>query len=72
MRRRDFVVGVALFAAVARVAAQPAANSRRLAIVSVTNTHAQMQEDGGGYIAVFLTELRRLGQIEGQNLTIER
>jgi len=72
MRRRDFVVGAVSFAAVTRVAAQPAANSRRLAIVSVSGSQSQMQEDSGNYIAVFLAELRRLGQIEGQNLTIER
>jgi putative ABC transport system substrate-binding protein len=72
MRRRDFVMGAASFAAVTRVAAQPVANSRRLAIVSVSGSHAQMQEDSGNYISVFLAELRRLGQIEGQNLTIER
>lgn len=72
MRRRDFVVGAVSFAAVTPVTAQPVANSRHLAIVSAINTHAQMQEDSGNYISVFLAELRRLGQIEGQNLTIER
>lgn len=72
MRRRDFVVGAASFAAATRAAAQPVTNSRRLAIVSALNAHAQMQEDSGNYISVFLAELRRLGQIEGQNLTIER
>jgi hypothetical protein len=72
MRRRDFVVGAVSFAAATRAAAQPVTNSRRLAIVSALNAHAQMQEDSGNYISVFLAELRRLGQIEGQNLTIER
>jgi putative ABC transport system substrate-binding protein len=72
MKRRDFVVGAASFAAIARVAAQPVANVRRLAIVAVSGSHSQMQADSTNYIGVFLTELRRLGQIEGQNLTIER
>ncbi len=72
MRRRDFVVGSVSFAAATRVAAQPVANTKRLAIVSVSGSHSQMQEDSGNYISVFLAELRRLGQIEGQNLTIER
>lgn len=72
MRRRDFVVGAVLFAAATRVAAQPVANSRRLAIISISGSHSRMQEDSGNYTAVFLIELRRLGQIEGQNLTIER
>jgi putative ABC transport system substrate-binding protein len=72
MRRRDFVLGGALFAAVPRVAAQPVANTKRLAIVSVSGLHSQMQVDSANYVGVFLTELQRLGQIEGQNLTIER
>ena len=72
MRRRDFVVGAASFAAVARVAAEPIASSRRLAIVSISGSHPQMRADSGNYVALFLAELRRLGQIEGQNLTIER
>jgi putative ABC transport system substrate-binding protein len=72
MRRRDFVVGALSFAAVTRVAAQPVANSRRLAIVNISNSHSQMREDSGNYTSVFLAELRRLGQIEGQNLTVER
>jgi len=72
MRRRDFVVGAVSFAAATRVAAQPVANNRRLAIVSVSGSTSQMQEDSGNYVAVFLAELRRLGQIEGQNLAIER
>jgi putative ABC transport system substrate-binding protein len=72
MRRRDFVVGAVSFAAATRVAAQPVANSRRLAIISVSGSHSRMQEDSGNYMSVFLAELRRLGQIEGQNLTIER
>jgi putative ABC transport system substrate-binding protein len=72
MRRRDFVAGALSFAAATRVAAQPVANSRRLAIVSISGSHPQMRDDSGNYMAVFLAELRRLGQIEGQNLTIER
>ena len=72
MRRRDFVVGAVSFAAVTRVAAQPVANSRRLAIVNISNSYSQMREDSGNYTSVFLAELRRLGQIEGQNLTVER
>jgi putative tryptophan/tyrosine transport system substrate-binding protein len=72
MRRREFVVGAVSLAAVTRVAAQPAANSRRLAIVNISNSHSQMREDSGNYTSVFLAELRRLGQIEGQNLIVER
>src|SRR5260370_39919828 len=72
MRRREFVVGAVSFAAVTRVAAQPVANSRRLAIVNVSDSHALMHEDSDDSYRVLFAELRRLGQIEGQNLTVER
>ena len=72
MRRREFVAGAVLFAAVTRVAAQPVANRRRLAIVDVSNPISRMNEDSESSYRVLFTELRRLGQIEGQNLTVER
>ena len=72
MRRREFVAGAVMFAAVTRVAAQPVANRRRLAIVDVSNLISRMYEDSESHYRVLFTELRRLGQIEGQNLTVER
>jgi putative tryptophan/tyrosine transport system substrate-binding protein len=72
MRRRDFVVGAVSFAAVTRVAAEPVANSRRLAVVDVSTSHSQMHEDSDNNYRVLFAELRRLGQVEGQNLTVER
>jgi putative tryptophan/tyrosine transport system substrate-binding protein len=60
------------FAAATGVSAQPVVSGRRLAIVAISGSYSRMQEDSGNYVAVFLTELRRLGHIEGQNLTIER
>ena len=72
MRRREFVAGAVLFAAVTRVAAQPVANRPRLAIVDVSTPISRMYEDSESYYRVLFTELRRLGQIEGQNLTVER
>jgi putative tryptophan/tyrosine transport system substrate-binding protein len=72
MRRREFVAGAVLFTAITPVAAQPVANSRRLAIVDVSNPLSRMYEDSESYYRVLFTELRRLGQIEGQNLTVER
>ena len=72
MRRREFVAGTVLFAAVTRVAAQPVAKSRRLAIVDLSNPICRMYEDSESFYRVLFTELRRLGQIEGQNLTVER
>lgn len=66
------MVGAVSLAAITRVAAQPIGNRRRLAIVSISGSHSQMREDSGNYTAAFLAELRRLGQIEGQGLIIER
>lgn len=72
MRRREFVTGAVLLSAITRVAAQPIANSRRLVIVDLSNPISRMYEDSDSYYRVLFTELRRLGQIEGQNLTVER
>src|SRR3569832_1055838 len=72
MRRREFVAGTVLFAAAAPVAAQPVPLSRRLAIVDQSNPESRMYEKSESYYGVMFTELRRLWQIEGQNLTVER
>jgi len=74
MRRRHFLVGALSFAAAARGAAQPVGNRRRLAVVDVASPIARMHEDSpdSKYFPVFFGELRRLGQIEGQNLIVER
>src|SRR3954447_6260601 len=72
MRRREFVAGAALLTAMTRARAQPVVNSRRLAIVDVSNPISRMYENSESYYRLLFTELRRLGQIEGQNLTVER
>src|SRR5260221_3437178 len=73
MRRRDFIVGAISATAVSRAAAQPAGNSRRLAIVSVSEPSALMHERSENrYYRVLFAELRRLGHVEGQNLNVER
>jgi putative tryptophan/tyrosine transport system substrate-binding protein len=73
MRRREFIAGTISMAAVSRLAAQPVVNSRRLAIFSVSGPNALMHERGENrYYNVLFTELRRLGYVEGQNLTVER
>lgn len=72
MRRRDFVVGAVSFAAVTRVAAQPVANSRRLAIVDVSSPQSRMYENSESNYRFLFAELRRLGQVEGQTFTVER
>jgi putative ABC transport system substrate-binding protein len=73
MRRRDFIVGAISAAATSRAAAQPSANSPRLAIYSPFEPSALMQERGENrYYRALFEELRRLGRIAGQNLTVER
>ncbi len=72
MRRRDFLTGAATFAATTRVAAAPAGSNPRLAIVNISQPTANMVEDRNAYYRVLFGELRRLGRIEGQNLTVDR
>jgi putative ABC transport system substrate-binding protein len=73
MRRREFIAGAISMVAVPPLAAQPVANSRRLAIFSLSESNALMNERSESrYYRVLFTELRRLGHVEGQNLTVER
>jgi hypothetical protein len=73
MRRRDFIVGAISATAVSRAAAQSITNSPRLAIVSPFEPNGLMHEgsENRGYRTLF-EELRRLGHVDGQNLTVER
>ena len=73
MRRRDFISllgGVAVARPAA--AAQQGTNKKRLAIFSPSVPSADLHEhsESKGWRALF-AELRRLGQIEGQNLKVE-
>jgi putative tryptophan/tyrosine transport system substrate-binding protein len=67
------MVGAMAAGAMSRAAAQPAGNSRRLAIVSVGEPTALMNERSENrYYRALFAELRRLGHVEGQNLIVER
>jgi putative tryptophan/tyrosine transport system substrate-binding protein len=74
MRRREVVAGLA--GAVTWplvVQAQPSQTMRRIAIVHASNPIAQMNEGATHpYFPAFFAELRRLGYVEGHNLTVER
>ena len=72
MRRRDFTIGLLLASAVGAVRAQERAKQHRIAMVRPAGPVALMSEGGLRIWRVFLQELRRLGDVEGQNLTIER
>jgi putative ABC transport system substrate-binding protein len=72
MRRRDFTIGLLLVAAPQSVEAQERAKQHRIAIVIPAAPVASINETGVRAWQAFFAELRRVGDIEGQNLTIER
>jgi putative ABC transport system substrate-binding protein len=70
MRRRDFTIGVALAAAARSGRAQERVKQHRIAIVA-TGLAARIHDPGVRAFQAFFEELGRLGDVEGQNLTIE-
>ena len=73
MKRRNFVAGVLLAAAIPHAQAQQHSKVYRLAIAAPTTPVAEMNEASGHpvYQALF-EELKRLGYVEGRNLVVER
>ena len=69
MRRRDFTIGLLLAVVTRSVRAQEPAKHRIAVIAAgpVTRIH----DPGIPLFRAFLEELRRLGDVEGQNLTVE-
>jgi putative tryptophan/tyrosine transport system substrate-binding protein len=72
VRRRDFATGLALATAIRKVRAQQPAKQHRIAIVIPGGPVAIISDTGPRFYRVIFDELRRLGEVEGQNLTIER
>jgi putative tryptophan/tyrosine transport system substrate-binding protein len=73
MRRREFMAGVLLTAAMRPARAQQRATPRRIAIFHPAIPAHLITETGGGTAwRAFFRELRRLGYVEGENLLIER
>jgi putative tryptophan/tyrosine transport system substrate-binding protein len=70
VRRRDFAIGLLLASAVSAVSAQEPAKQHRIAVVIPSGPAASIN-DTPFYQAIF-AELRRLGDVEGQNLAVER
>lgn len=73
MRRRAFLGAVCGAVASPLVAAAQSTNKKRLAIFIPSELSADWHEHSGNkYSRALFAELRRLGQIEGQNLTVEK
>jgi ABC-type uncharacterized transport system substrate-binding protein len=72
MRRRDFTAGLLLAAAVKTVRAQEPAKQHRIAIVVTTSPVTRIDDPANRNWQAFWEELRQLGDVEGQNLTVER
>jgi putative tryptophan/tyrosine transport system substrate-binding protein len=77
VRRRDFALGLLLAATTRPDRAQEPAKPHRIAIVIAGGTIARISETSSDPVSrrfhqAFFAELRRLGDVEGQNLTIER
>jgi putative ABC transport system substrate-binding protein len=72
MRRRDFTIGLLLASATQSVRAEERAQQHRIAIVITSSPAASINDTGGRAWQAFFEELRRSGDIEGQNLTIDR
>jgi len=77
MKRRDFTIGLLIAAAAPSASALEGAKQHRIAIVMAGGTIARISEMASDPVArrfyqAFFQELRRLGDVEGQNLTIER
>jgi putative ABC transport system substrate-binding protein len=70
MRRRDFTAGL-LLASATGVRAQQLGRQHRIAIVEAGSV-ASIDDPASLYWQAFWEELRRLGDVEGQNLTVER
>ena len=71
MRRRDFAIGL-LLASVTPALAEERAKGHRIAIVVAAGPVAGISDTGVRVWQAFFAELRRMGDVEGQNLTIER
>jgi putative tryptophan/tyrosine transport system substrate-binding protein len=72
VRRRDFTTGLLLAAATRSVRAQGPAKQHRIAIVIPAGPVASINDTLPRFYQAIFDELRRLGDVEGQNLTVER
>jgi len=75
MRRRDVIAGLVLASTLCRAQAQQSAKRHRIAMIDEAFPIPAMDESNVPEQPLwrpFFAEMRRLGYVEGQNLTIER
>ena len=72
MKRRDFAIGLLLASVTRTVHAQQLARQHRIAIVITAGPVAGINDAASRPWQAFWEELHRLGDVEGQNLTVER
>jgi putative tryptophan/tyrosine transport system substrate-binding protein len=72
MRRRDFAIGLLLAAATQSVWAEEPAKQHRIAIVITAGPVAGIDDPASRPWQAFWEELRHSGDVEGQNLIVER
>jgi putative tryptophan/tyrosine transport system substrate-binding protein len=72
VRRREFAIGLLLAAGVPSSRAQEAAKQHRIAIIIPSGAVSSISDKGTRAWQAFFAELARLGDLEGQNLTIDR
>jgi putative tryptophan/tyrosine transport system substrate-binding protein len=72
VRRRDFAAGLLLAGVAGSVRAEEQAKQHRIAIVIPAGPVARIDDPGINFYRAFWEELRRLGDVEGQNLIVER
>jgi hypothetical protein len=72
VRRRDFAAGLLLAGSAQWVGAEERAEQHRIAIVITSGPIARINDPQSRAWQAFWEELRRLGDVEGQNLTVER
>jgi hypothetical protein len=73
MKRRDFSTGLLLAGCTRSARAQEPAKQHRIAIITPAGSATRISDTSPyAFFKEFFKELRRLGDVEGQNLTVER
>jgi putative tryptophan/tyrosine transport system substrate-binding protein len=71
VRRREFAIGLLLAATMQPARAQEQAKQHRIAFVALGPV-ARIDDPGNPLFGAFFDELRQLGDVKGQNLTVDR